>query len=226
MTTKEEVSAALAWADNNDQAYECCVHGKVLAAALRSTEAERDGWMADAKLCAINTDYWQTRAEQAEAELKRLVERCDGPEGIMMDGSNIQTIAAHACLEGRSIVVDYKRLWDDAVVLNDSLRTELAAAKAEIVDADASKDRNWAFAVTLTKERDEARAEAVSAWDGMRQAKNTRDSALRLLGEARSAIERVEVILNAEFHLGTGMEVDMFARTVQRALSRQPEVGK
>jgi hypothetical protein len=33
------------------------------------------------------------------AALRELVERCDGEEGVRADGSNIQTMAAHAAIE-------------------------------------------------------------------------------------------------------------------------------
>jgi hypothetical protein len=36
--------------------------------------------------------------------LMELVERCDGEEGVRADGSNIQTIAAHATLETIGLV--------------------------------------------------------------------------------------------------------------------------
>jgi hypothetical protein len=37
-------------------------------------------------------------APELLAALEELVQRCDGPEGVRADGSNIQTIAAHALL--------------------------------------------------------------------------------------------------------------------------------
>lgn len=40
----------------------------------------------------------KTRADRLEAALRRLVERCDGAEGVLADGSNIDTIDAHAAL--------------------------------------------------------------------------------------------------------------------------------
>lgn len=43
--------------------------------------------------------HWQGRAADLERELSALVLRCDGPEGVRADGSNIQTISAHALLE-------------------------------------------------------------------------------------------------------------------------------
>lgn len=47
--------------------------------------------LAAARLCAA--------APQLLAELRRLVERCDGEEGVRADGSNIDTRAARALLE-------------------------------------------------------------------------------------------------------------------------------
>jgi len=52
------------------------------------------------------------------AALKELVDRCDGPEGVRADGSNIQTMRAHAALEAAAPVqeepVAYRWRYDDA----------------------------------------------------------------------------------------------------------------
>lgn len=37
-------------------------------------------------------------APELQAELESLVARCDGEEGVRADGSNIQTVSAHALL--------------------------------------------------------------------------------------------------------------------------------
>jgi hypothetical protein len=38
--------------------------------------------------------------------LRNLIERCDGPEGVRADGSNIDTQAAHAALDKAQTVLD------------------------------------------------------------------------------------------------------------------------
>lgn len=43
--------------------------------------------------CSLDRDGWLVSA------LKDLVSRCDGDEGVRADGSNIQTIRAHAAIE-------------------------------------------------------------------------------------------------------------------------------
>lgn len=40
------------------------------------------------------------------AALKKLVERCDGSEGVREDGSNIETIHAHALIENIEVQED------------------------------------------------------------------------------------------------------------------------
>ena len=57
----------------------------VLRGVARDLLAERD------RLLAVNAEL--------VAALEELVLRCDGEEGVRADGSNIQTMRAHAILE-------------------------------------------------------------------------------------------------------------------------------
>ena len=73
---------------------------------------ERDGFVVRVKatgniICEAppeNVRLWEEGADliaaapELQAELESLVARCDGEEGVRADGSNIQTVSAHALL--------------------------------------------------------------------------------------------------------------------------------
>ena len=63
----------------------------VMAGPIKIADVGESNRLANGRLIAAAPDLL--------AALKELVARCDGEEGVGADGSNIQTIAAHAAIK-------------------------------------------------------------------------------------------------------------------------------
>ena len=76
---------------------------------------EVENWVDDCldaqqkhRLAEAEVDRLRAQVKRLEGEIvfarkviSNLVQRCDGPEGVRADGSNIQTIEAHYFLDGK-----------------------------------------------------------------------------------------------------------------------------
>ena len=67
---------------------------------LRGYDSRSVGWRSDrgALVCAAMSADETLQQSDLLKELKALVARCDGAEGVQPDGSNMQTITAHAAI--------------------------------------------------------------------------------------------------------------------------------